>query len=145
MLTDKAIERRLENSSEYVEYYKSLMRFSFKLVHRFNDFWKEVLDEYGLNQTPTLHQLLWNVYHSAVVDNLDKLFGYVLRGEVGVREKACYIAMVECGCTTLGGTFALLQLDESFAKRVGYVATQRIAHSNIDMLYVGRKCIEHRG
>ena len=54
MLTDKAIERRVENSSEYVEYYKSLMRFSFKLVHRFNDFWKDVLDEYGLNQTEFL-------------------------------------------------------------------------------------------
>ena len=54
MITDKTIEKRLENSSEYVEYYKSLMRFSFKLVHRFNDFWKEVLDEYGLNQTEFL-------------------------------------------------------------------------------------------
>ena len=54
MLTDKFIEKRIENSSEYVEYYKSLMRFSFKLVHRFNDFWKEVLDEYNLNQTEFL-------------------------------------------------------------------------------------------
>jgi len=54
MTTDKDIERRLENNSEYVEYYKSLMRFSFKLVHRFNDFWKETLDEYGLNQTEFL-------------------------------------------------------------------------------------------
>ena len=54
MLTDKAIEKRIENSSEYVEYYKSLMRFSFKLVHRFNDFWKEVLDEYNMNQTEFL-------------------------------------------------------------------------------------------
>ena len=54
MLTDKSIEKRIENSSEYVEYYKSLMRFSFKLVHRFNDFWKEVLDEYNLNQTEFL-------------------------------------------------------------------------------------------
>lgn len=54
MLTDKDIEKRVENSSEYVEYYKSLMRFSFKLVHRFNDFWKEVLDEYDLNQTEFL-------------------------------------------------------------------------------------------
>ena len=54
MITDKDIERRLENNSEYVEYYKSLMRFSFKLVHRFNDFWKETLDEYGLNQTEFL-------------------------------------------------------------------------------------------
>ena len=51
---DKKIEKRIENSSEYVEYYKSLMRFSFKLVHRFNDFWKEVLDEYNLNQTEFL-------------------------------------------------------------------------------------------
>ena len=48
------MEKRVENSIEYVEYYKSLMRFSFKLVHRFNDFWKEVLDEYGLNQTEFL-------------------------------------------------------------------------------------------
>ena len=54
MLTDKDIERRIENNSEYVEYYKSLMRFSFKLVHRFGEFWKEVLDEYGLNQTEFL-------------------------------------------------------------------------------------------
>ena len=54
MLTDKTIEKRIDNSSEYVEYYKSLMRFSFKLVHRFNDFWKEVLDEYNLNQTEFL-------------------------------------------------------------------------------------------
>ena len=54
MLTDKSIEKKIENSSEYVEYYKSLMRFSFKLVHRFNDFWKEVLDEYNLNQTEFL-------------------------------------------------------------------------------------------
>lgn len=54
MLTDKSIEKRIENSNEYVEYYKSLMRFSFKLVHRFNDFWKEVLDEYNLNQTEFL-------------------------------------------------------------------------------------------
>ena len=54
MLTDKSIEKRIENRSEYVEYYKSLMRFSFKLVHRFNDFWKEVLDEYNLNQTEFL-------------------------------------------------------------------------------------------
>ena len=54
MLTDKDIERRREKSNEYVEYYKSLMRFSFKLVHRFGEFWKEVLDEYGLNQTEFL-------------------------------------------------------------------------------------------
>ena len=47
MTRDKDIERRLENNSEYVEYYKSLMRFSFKLVHRFGEFWKEVLDELG--------------------------------------------------------------------------------------------------
>ena len=51
MLMDKDIARRIANSSECVEYYKSLMRFSFKLVHRFGEFWKEVLDEYGLNQT----------------------------------------------------------------------------------------------
>lgn len=54
MLTDKDIEKRIANSNEYVEYYKSLMRFSFKLVHRFSEFWKEVLDEYGLNQTEFL-------------------------------------------------------------------------------------------
>ena len=54
MITDKDIERRIEISNEYVEYYKSLMRFSFKLVHRFGEFWKEVLDEYGLNQTEFL-------------------------------------------------------------------------------------------
>lgn len=54
MLTDKSLERRIANSSECVEYYKSLMRFSFKLVHRFNEFWKEVLDEYEMNQTEFL-------------------------------------------------------------------------------------------
>ena len=54
MITDKAIERRIATNSEYVEYYKSLMRFSFKLVHRFGEFWKVVLDEYGLNQTEFL-------------------------------------------------------------------------------------------
>lgn len=54
MITDKDIARRIANSSECVEYYKSLMRFSFKLVHRFGEFWKEVLDEYGLNQTEFL-------------------------------------------------------------------------------------------
>ena len=54
MTTDKDIKRRIANSSECVEYYKSLMRFSFKLVHRFGEFWKEVLDEYGLNQTEFL-------------------------------------------------------------------------------------------
>lgn len=54
MLKDKDIERRIANSSENVEYYKSLMRFSFKLVHRFGEFWKEVLDEYRLNQTEFL-------------------------------------------------------------------------------------------
>lgn len=54
MITDRDIARRIANSSECVEYYKSLMRFSFKLVHRFGEFWKEVLDEYGLNQTEFL-------------------------------------------------------------------------------------------
>ena len=29
MITDKDIERRIVNRNEYVEYYKSLMRFSF--------------------------------------------------------------------------------------------------------------------
>ena len=60
MFSDKDIEKRAEKSSEYVEYYKSLMRFSFKLVHRFNDFWKEILDQYDLNQTEFL--LLGVVY-----------------------------------------------------------------------------------
>ena len=60
MFTDKDFVKRLENSNEYVEYYKSLMRFSFKLVHRFNDFWKEILDQYDLNQTEFL--LLGVVY-----------------------------------------------------------------------------------
>lgn len=54
MLTDRDIARRIANSSECVEYYKSLMRFSFKMVHRFGEFWKEVLDEYELNQTEFL-------------------------------------------------------------------------------------------
>lgn len=54
MITDKDIERRIAGSSQNVEYYKSLMRFSFKLVHRFSEFWKEVLDEYELNQTEFL-------------------------------------------------------------------------------------------
>ena len=60
MFTDKDIEKRLEKNNEYVEYYKSLMRFSFKLVHRFNEFWKEILDQYDLNQTEFL--LLGVVY-----------------------------------------------------------------------------------
>lgn len=60
MFSDKDIEKRAEKSSEYVEYYKSLMRFSFKLVHRFNDFWKEILEQYDLNQTEFL--LLGVVY-----------------------------------------------------------------------------------
>ena len=42
------------SSREYIEYYKSWMRFAFKLVHRFNEFWKDILDEYGLNQTEFL-------------------------------------------------------------------------------------------
>ena len=54
MLNEKEKERRVTSESEYVEYYKSLMRFSFKLVHRFSEFWKDVLDEYGLNQTELL-------------------------------------------------------------------------------------------
>ena len=54
MTSDRDIARRVANNSECVEYYKSLMRFSFKLVHRFGEFWKEVLDEYGLNQTEFL-------------------------------------------------------------------------------------------
>ena len=47
MLTDKDIEKMVENTNEHVEYYKLLMRFSFKLVHRFGEFWTDVLDEYG--------------------------------------------------------------------------------------------------
>ncbi len=54
MLTGKDMERRIEKGNEYVEYYKSLMRFSFKMVHRFGEFWKEILDEYGINQTEFL-------------------------------------------------------------------------------------------
>lgn len=54
MLTDKNIQDVNDDSEKCVEYYKALMRFSFKLVHRFNEFWKEVLDEYGLNQTEFL-------------------------------------------------------------------------------------------
>lgn len=37
--------------SERTEYYKSLIRFSMKLVHVFNEFWKESLEEHGMNQT----------------------------------------------------------------------------------------------
>ncbi len=47
-------ERRIKTNSDYVEYYKSLIRFSFKLVHRFSEFWNEILTEYGLNQTEFL-------------------------------------------------------------------------------------------
>ena len=54
MISDKNIARRIANNSESVEYYKSLMRFSFKLVHRFGEFWKDILDEYELNQTEFL-------------------------------------------------------------------------------------------
>lgn len=54
MLNDKEKERRLKNNNDYVEYYKSLMRFSFKLVHRFSEFWNEIICEYGLNQTEFL-------------------------------------------------------------------------------------------
>lgn len=54
MLTERDIERRIANNSENVEYYKSLVRFSFKLVHRFGEFWKDVLEEYGMNQTEFL-------------------------------------------------------------------------------------------
>lgn len=54
MLNNKDKDRRVKNNNEYVEYYKSLMRFSFKLVHRFNEFWNEFISEYGLNQTEFL-------------------------------------------------------------------------------------------
>ena len=54
MLNEKDKGRRVVTENEYVESYKSLMRFSFKLVHRFSEFWKEVLDEYDLNQTEFL-------------------------------------------------------------------------------------------
>lgn len=35
----------------YVEYYKSMIRFSMKLVHVFNNYWKDILEEYEINQT----------------------------------------------------------------------------------------------
>lgn len=54
MFSNKDRERRITTDNEYVEYYKSLIRFSFKLVHRFNEFWKKILDEYGINQTEFL-------------------------------------------------------------------------------------------
>ena len=54
MLVDNNVQDKMEDSNKCVEYYKSLMRFSFKLVHRFNDFWKDVLDEYHINQTEFL-------------------------------------------------------------------------------------------
>lgn len=37
--------------NQYVEYYKSLIRFSMKLVHVFNNYWKDILEEYEINQT----------------------------------------------------------------------------------------------
>ena len=54
MLNNNELEKDGKSRQEYVGYYKSLMRFSFKLVHRFGEFWKEVLDEYELNQTEFL-------------------------------------------------------------------------------------------
>ena len=44
MFEDKNRKKEEKNSRECVEYYKSLMRFAFKLVHRFNEFWKDILD-----------------------------------------------------------------------------------------------------
>lgn len=43
-----------ENTQNCIEQYKSLMRISFKLVHRFSEFWKDIIAEYGLNQTEFL-------------------------------------------------------------------------------------------
>ena len=37
--------------NEYVEYYKSWIRFSMKFVHDFNDYWKDILEEYCINHT----------------------------------------------------------------------------------------------
>ena len=54
MLNSKERDRRIKTGNDYVEYYKSLMRFSFKLVHRFGEFWNEIINEYGLNQTEFL-------------------------------------------------------------------------------------------
>ncbi|MBR5598186.1 MAG: MarR family transcriptional regulator [Lachnospiraceae bacterium] len=54
MFEKKEIDRRKITRSEQVEYYKSWMRFSFKLVHRFSDFWKDIIVEYDLNQTEFL-------------------------------------------------------------------------------------------
>ena len=54
MFNDKERKKRKKTTGDYVEYYKSFMRFSFKLVHRFNEFWKGILDEYGINQTEFL-------------------------------------------------------------------------------------------
>lgn len=54
MLVDQNLLNENDRDDLHVEYYKSLMRFSFKLVHRFNEFWKAVLDEYNLNQTEFL-------------------------------------------------------------------------------------------
>ena len=51
MLEDKEHQKRRQTSTENVEYYKSLMRFSFRLVHYFNGYWKEILDEFDINQT----------------------------------------------------------------------------------------------
>ena len=51
MLEDKELQKRKRSNNENVEYYKSLMRFSFKLVHYFNAYWKEILGEFDINQT----------------------------------------------------------------------------------------------
>ena len=54
MLVNQNLMNESDKDGLHVEYYKSLMRFSFKLVHRFNEFWKDVLGEYNLNQTEFL-------------------------------------------------------------------------------------------
>lgn len=54
MFEKKEQKRRKITRSDQVEYYKSLMRFSFKMVHRFSDFWKDIIEEYDLNQTEFL-------------------------------------------------------------------------------------------
>ena len=51
MLEDKEQEKQKPIIGENVEYYKSLMRFSVRLVHYFNGYWKEILEEFDIKQT----------------------------------------------------------------------------------------------
>ena len=51
MVENKELQEEKLTIDENVEYYKTMMRFSFKLVHYFNDFWKEILKEVNINQT----------------------------------------------------------------------------------------------